>query len=110
VVSNGTRWLGIGPVRGPRAFEDAPPSDGKQYARQDASWAVCRSSTCSDLQNVLDNGRTAVINSSINLFDRVNGRTTVSATLQDPGNGFCRNIYRSFHCVLWVTMLYREQA
>jgi hypothetical protein len=52
-------------------------------------------STCSDLQNVLDN-RTAVINSSINLFDRVNGRTTVSATLQDPGNGFCRNIYRSF--------------
>jgi hypothetical protein len=35
----GTRWLGIGPVRGPRAFEDAP-SDGKQYARQDASWAV----------------------------------------------------------------------
>jgi hypothetical protein len=39
MVSNGTRWLGIGPVRGPRAFEDAP-SDGKQYARQDASWAV----------------------------------------------------------------------
>jgi hypothetical protein len=65
----GTRWLGIGPVRGPRAFEDAP-SDGKQYARQDASWA---GRSARDLQNVLDNGRTAVINSSINLFDRVNG-------------------------------------
>jgi hypothetical protein len=30
MVSDGDGWLGVGPIRGPRAFDDAP-SNGKVY-------------------------------------------------------------------------------
>jgi hypothetical protein len=36
MVSDGDGWLGVGPIRGPRAF-DAP--NGKVYGRKDAAWA-----------------------------------------------------------------------
>jgi hypothetical protein len=38
MVSDGDGWLGVGPIRGPRAFDDAP-SNGKVYGRKDAAWA-----------------------------------------------------------------------
>jgi hypothetical protein len=33
MVSDGDGWLGVGPIRGPRAFDDAP-SNGKVYGRK----------------------------------------------------------------------------
>jgi hypothetical protein len=38
MVSDGDGWLGVGPIRGPRAFD--APSNGKVYGRKDAAWAV----------------------------------------------------------------------
>jgi hypothetical protein len=35
MVSDGDGWLGVGPIRGPRAFDDAPSNGG----RKDAAWA-----------------------------------------------------------------------